>query len=143
MISDALLLFSNAQAVTASAASESVVDVAAARNIGVGTDLYVNVNVDVAMTDGGGNTYPLVVWLYADSTDTFTPDASVTLFTIPAASAIGVKRSARIPFDTANYRYLSLRYIPTGGNLTAGSFTATVSLNADAYTSYANGSDIF
>ncbi|WP_367980151.1 Bbp16 family capsid cement protein, partial [Burkholderia cepacia] len=64
--------------------------------------------------------------LEGDSTDSFTPDSTFNLFTFPAASAIGTKLFAKLPVEYANMRYLRLKYTPTGGNLTAGTFSANV-----------------
>lgn len=140
MIMDKLLLFSDAQAVTAAAASESVVDLGEVRDIGTGEDLYVVAVLDVAMTDGGGNTYPLVVALEGDSTESFTPDGTQNLFSFPAASAIGTKLIARLNPKALplQYRYIRLKFTPTGGNLTAGSVTAFITHDVDAYKAYAS-----
>ena len=55
MYVDALLLFSDAQAITAAAASTSYIDFGAVRDMGTGEDLYVVVTCDVAMTDGSSD----------------------------------------------------------------------------------------
>ena len=90
MYVDALLLFSDAQAITAAAASTDYLDQGAARDLGVGKQLYVVIVCDVAMTDGS-NDSTLTVALYGDTTSTFTPDGSQTLVTIPALTAIGTR----------------------------------------------------
>lgn len=138
MFVDNALLFSDAQAVTAAAASTNYLDLGAVRNVGVGEPLYVVVTCDVAMTDGSSDS-TLDVILYGDSTSTFTPDASVTLMTFAALSAIGTTKIARIPPGLVNYRYLELYYSPNNGNLSTGSFTAFITHDIDAYTSYAKG----
>jgi hypothetical protein len=136
MILDAQNLFSDAQAVTAAAASTNYIDFGAARNIGVGEELYVGVIVDVAMTDGSSDS-TLTVALEGDTTTTFTPDGSQTLFVIPALAAAGQKYFAKISPDFAsNYRYMQLKYTPNNGNLTTGTFTAFLVKNIDAVTSY-------
>jgi hypothetical protein len=139
MYVDKFMLFSDAQAVTASAASTDYADLLAVRNIGVGENLYVVVTVDVALTDGDSNS-TVQVSLEGDSATTFTPDGSQVLFTIPALAAAGAKYIARISPDFAsNYRYIRLYYTVAGGNLTTGTFTAFITHNVDAYTSYADG----
>ncbi len=136
-IVDALTKFSAAQAITAAAASQSYMDLGAARNIGVGMDLYIVVSVDVAFTDGGSFT-GLDVYLYGDSTTSFTPDGKQKLFTIPEDAAIGQIYKAKISPDFAsNYRYIELYYDPIGASLTAGSVTAYMAVDIPAYTSYA------
>lgn len=141
MITDALLLFSDAQAVTAAAGSTNNIDLGSVRDIGTGDDLYVVAVLDVAMTDGAGNTYPLVVALEGDSTETFTPDGTQDLFSFPAASAIGTTKFAKLSPGSAplQYRYIRLKYTPTGGNLTAGSVTAFVTKDIAKFAAYAKG----
>jgi hypothetical protein len=142
MYVDKLALFSDAQAVTATAASTDYMDMGVARNIGVGSDLYVFVTVDVALTDSGSDS-TITVSLEGDSTTTFTPDASQTLFIIPALAAAGQKYYAKVSPDMAgNYRYLQLRYTTTGGNLTTGSFTAGLTTVIDKQNNYASGFSI-
>lgn len=137
MIHDALLLFSDAQALTAAAASTSYVDLGAARNIGVGEDLYVVLVVDVALTDSGSNS-TVTVDLYGDSSTTFTPDGTQTLFTIAAVAAAGTKYVAKIsPGLAAQYRYMELYYTMNNGDLSTGSVTAFITHDPDQYTSYA------
>lgn len=139
MIADGLLLFSNTQALTAAAASTSYVDLGAVRNIGVGEELYVVLVVDVALTDAGSNS-TVTVDLQGDSTTTFTPDGTQTLFTIAATAAIGTKYIAKIsPGAAANYRYIQLYYTMNNGDLSTGSVTAFITHDPDQYTSYAKG----
>lgn len=136
MFVDAQNLFSDAQAITAAAASTNYIDLGAARNIGVGENLFVVVTVDVALTDSGSDS-TLAVALEGDSTTTFTPDGSQALFTIPALAAAGQKYIARISPDFAsNYRYIQLKYTPANGNLTTGSVTAFIAKDVDAATHY-------
>jgi len=139
MLIDKLLMFSEAQAITAAAASTNSLDMGPARDIGVGEDLYVFINVDVAMTDGGSDS-TLTVDLYGDSTTSFTPDGKQTLFTIPAVSAAGTQYFAKISPDfAAQYRYLELYYTPNTGNLTTGSFTAGIINGIQKAKMYAKG----
>ncbi len=140
MMVDALLLFSDAQAITAAAGSTSTIDLGSVRDIGTGEDLYLVVTCDVAMTDGAGNTYPLVVALEGDSTESFTPDGTVEAFTFPAASAIGTTKILKLSPGSAplQYRYIRLKYTPTGGSLTAGSFTAFLTNTVQKFTAYAD-----
>ena len=140
MLMDAQLLFSDAQAVTAAAGSTNTIDLGAVRDIGTGENLYLVVSCDVAMTDGAGNTYPLVVALEGDSTTSISPDGTQDMMTFPAASAIGTLLIARLsPGNAAlQYRYIRLKYTPTGGNLTAGSFTAFLTHDIQKVVSYAD-----
>ena len=137
MYVDALLLFSDAQAITATAASTSHVDFGSVRDVGAGEDLYVVVSCDVAMTDASSDS-TVAVSVEGDSTTTFTPDFTRTLFTFSALSAAGTIKYAKLGPGDVNLRYLQLMYTVAGGNLTTGSFTAFMTNNIDKYVSYAD-----
>lgn len=139
MYVDSQLLFSDAQAVTAAAASTNSIDLGAVRDIGTGQDLYVVCVCDVAMTDSGSDS-TLAVTLEGDSTTTFTPDGSSELFTFAAAAAAGTVKIAKLSPAMAalQYRYIQLKYTPANGNLTTGTFTAFITTNIDRYVSYAD-----
>lgn len=140
MILDAQLQFSDAQSVTAAAGSTNTIDLGINRDIGTGEDLYVVVTVDTAMTDSGSDS-TLAVALEGDSTTTFTPDATQTLFTIPATSAAGSVFYAKLDpaADPLQYQYIRLKYTPANGNLTTGDFSAYLTDNIEKYVAYANG----
>ena len=137
MYVDGLLLFSDAQAVTATAASTSSIDLSAVRDAGTGEDLYVVVSCDVAMTDGSSDS-TLAVALEGDSTTTFTPDYTRTLFTFSALSAAGTIKIAKLGPGDLNLRYAQLKYTPANGDLTTGSFTAFITTQVDKWTAYAD-----
>lgn len=141
MLVDALLLFSDAQAVTSAAGSTNTIDqgVVGGRDLGTGEDLYVVCICDVAMTDSGSDS-TLVVALEGDSTTSFTPDGTQNLFTFSALSAIGTVKYAKLDPGMApmGYRYLRLKYTPADGDLTAGSFTAFITHDIQKYVSYAD-----
>lgn len=137
MIMDAQLLFSDAQAVTAAAASDNYLNLSAVRNLGVGKQLFLVVVCDVAMTDSGTDS-TLAVALETDSTTSFTPDATRTLFTFAAGSAAGTKKVAALGPDDLNLQYAQLKYTPANGNLSTGSFTAFIAQDVDNYTAYAD-----
>lgn len=137
MYVDAKLLFSDAQAVTAAAASTDYLDLGSARDLGTGQPLYVVIICDVAMTDGSSNS-TLTVSLQGDSTTTFTPDGSQTLVTIPALTAVGTKFVIPIAPELTKYRYLQLYYTPNNGDLTTGSFTAFITTNPQLDAKYAD-----
>lgn len=138
MYVDALLLFSDAQAVTATAASTSSIDLSAVRDVGTGEDLYVVVSCDIAMTDASSDS-TLAVAIEGDSTTTFTPDYTRTLFTFSALSAAGTVKIAKLSPGDVNLRYLQLKYTPASGDLTTGSFTAFITSQVDKWTAYADG----
>lgn len=139
MYVDALTLFSDAQAITAAAASTNYMDLGAVRDIGTGQPLYLVVSCDVAMTDSGSDS-TLAVAIEGDSTTTFTPDATETVITFPATSAAGTVKFARLNPGSGplGYRYIQLKYTPANGNLTTGSFTAFLTTDIEKYVSYAD-----
>jgi hypothetical protein len=137
MILDKQLEFSNAQAVTATAASTNYIDFSAVRDMGVGQDLYVVVVCTTAMTDGSSDS-TLAVALEGDSTTTFTPDYTRTLFTFAALSPVGTVKYAKLGPGDLNLRYAQLSYTPANGNLTTGSFSAYLVQDIQQYTSYAD-----
>jgi len=134
---DALLLFSDSQVVTGSADSTSYVDFSAVRNLGVGENLYVVSVCTVAMTDSGSDS-TVAVALYGDSSTTFTPDYSRTLFTFSATSAAGTTKIARLSPGDVELRYLEIYYTVANGNLSTGKFTTFITHDVQAYTAYAD-----
>jgi hypothetical protein len=139
MLLDGQNLFSDAQAVTAAAASTNYINLSVARDIGIGEDLYVFLTVDVAMTDSGSDSV-MDVYLRYDTTTTFTPDAQQRIFTVPAVSAIGFKIFGKIsPMVSTRYQYVQLYYDPIGSNLTAGTFTSGIVMGIDKNVPYAKG----
>jgi hypothetical protein len=147
MIIDAQLTFSDAQAVTATANSTNVVDTGplfsgnTGRNLGLGERLYVVVTVDVAMTDSGSDS-TITVSLVTDDNSALSSVATVaTLGIIPALTAAGSVFAYRLPVAGAvpYERYIALAYTTTNGNLTTGSFTASITKDASVYNQYASG----
>lgn len=134
MIFDLQTLFSNAQAITATAGSTNTIDLGPiatgiTRDIGKGTKIPLLVQVvetfDTAAEDG-----TLTIALELDSTDTFTPDKSIDLGTFTEAELVA---GFQIPFDYVpngvNYRYCRLKYTVGGaGNFTAGKITAGITM---------------
>lgn len=137
MYQDALLTFSSAQAITATAASTSHIDLGQVRNIGVGENLYVVCVCTVAMTDASSDS-TVAVSLEGDSTTTFTPDSTKALFTFSAVSAAGTTKIARLGPDDINLRYAQLKYTVAGGDLSTGSFTAFITHDIEKWTAYAD-----
>ena len=139
MFLDAQLRFSDAQAITADAESTNTIDMSAVRDIGTGRPLHIVTVVDVAMTDGSSDS-TLAVILHADSTTTITPDATLTLYTIPAVTGTGNMYISTLSPGHAvmQYRYFALRYTPANGNLTTGSFTSFIALDIQQATLYAD-----
>lgn len=138
MYVDAQNLFSDAQAVTAAAASTNIVDLGVARDLGTGQDVYLVVSCDVAMTDSGSDS-TLAVILESDNDVAFgSVDTSQSIGTFAAVSAAGTRLIAKLAPGTINSRYIRVYYTPGNGNLSAGSFTAFLTTDIDKYVAYAN-----
>lgn len=138
MIMDKELLFSDAQAVTAAAASTNLVDLGGANDVGTGENLYVVAVVDVAFTDAGSDS-TLAVKVQTDDDVAFgsATDAQ-ELFTFPALAAAGSVKIARLQPGAIDERYMRLFFTPAGGNLTTGSITAFIAHDIDKWKAYAD-----
>lgn len=134
MIFDLQTLLSNQQAITATAASTNVIDLGATgtiyggsgamtRDIGKGTPISLLVQV----TETFNTLTTLKIDIELDSTETFTPDKTISLGTIALASLVA---GYQIPFqfipDGVNLRYMRLKYTVAGTDPTTGKITAGV-----------------
>jgi len=141
MIHDKENLYSDAQAVTAAAASTNLIDHQAARELGVGEDLYLVVQCDVAMTDAGSDS-TLAVILQTDALAAMgSPLTVMAVGVFPALSAIGTRFVVRLPAvgDNPWEQFTRVYYTPANGNLTTGSFTAFLTKNPQLDKSYPIG----
>lgn len=130
---DGQLLFSDAQAITAAAASSNSKNLGAALQLGVGTELYVVSVVDVAFTDAGSNS-TLTVAMCGDTSATLASTPVMqTLFSIPALAAVGDTFVARISRATTAYQYVWFYYTPVTGDLSTGSVTTFITTNASQW----------
>ena len=111
MIIDAQLMFSDAQALVATAASTNVYDSGSDRNLGLGEPLAVQVTVDVAAVAG-----TLTISLQTDDNVAFASPTTVATTAAIAAAALvaGAKVILPVPADTAIERYLRLMYTFAG-----------------------------
>lgn len=133
MIFDKQNLFSDAQAITATAGSTNTIDLgpinaAVTRDIGKGTPIPILIQV-VDVFDSVADDETLTVSLEQDSTDTFTPDRTDILATISNADlkTLGYKVPVQAMIDGVRYRYIRLKYTVAGtGNFTAGKITAGI-----------------
>lgn len=143
MIMDAQNLFSDAQAVTAAAASTNLLDLGAVRDIGVGKTIYLVASVDVAFTDAGSDS-ALVVTVETDDNEAFSSPALAvqTVGTFAALSAAGTRLIVQLAPGAIVQRYMRVFYTPTNGNLTTGSVTTFLALGIDAYRPYADNIQI-
>jgi hypothetical protein len=115
--------YSDAQALTATAASTDYVDHGADRNLGIGEPLAVVVHVDVAL-DGttGDETYSAV--LQTDDNTSFSSATTVVaLPTMTRGDAAGTRYVAVLPPNTTVERYTRVSYT-LGGTTPTGTVTA-------------------
>jgi hypothetical protein len=123
MYMDAQQIYSDAQALTATANSTNVIDHGSDRNIGLGEPLAVVVVVDVAL-DGttGDETY--TVKLVTDDNAALSSATDVTpAYSLPRGSAIGTKFIIPVPPNTTMERYSGLTFT-LGGTTPTGTVTA-------------------
>ncbi|EPV3678259.1 TPA: hypothetical protein QIC06_004536 [Enterobacter kobei] len=135
--------FSDNQAVTATAISTNVMDLNTAFNynpgvdIGTGEDVYLVVQVDAAATAAGAATVQVTLESSAaagltSSTVHFT-SANYALTDMTAGKTLF---AVKLPSGTY-LRYLGVRYTVGTGPLTAGSFSAFLVKDVEAWRAYA------
>lgn len=137
MYLDSQHLFSDAQALTATAVSTNLIDLGADRNVGIGEPLVVVITCDVAM---GGTSPTLIATLQADDNSGFSSAASVIATPSQSSLAAGAQLVLPVPPDALTERYVRLNY-------TLGGTSPTVTLTAflqpasmvQNYSSYADG----
>ena len=139
MIIDKLLQVSDAQAVTASAASTDVIDFGQTNpNSGLNDNVTLAITVDEAATASGSAT---VVFSIQDSADnsTFT-DVYATAAIGKAALVAGYQVLMPIPYKLR--RYFRVYYTVATGPLTAGKFSAHIVTGVQQNTAYPDGANI-
>ncbi|HIC7644626.1 TPA: Bbp16 family capsid cement protein [Serratia liquefaciens] len=146
MILDYLNMFSQAQAVTATAPSTDVIDLGPlyagndVRDIGPGYP--VEFFAQVATNGAAGGSATVTISLQTSKTSDF---ASATTLLQTGAIAVadlqvGYRYVGTVPHGVQ--RYLRVNYTVATGPLTAGAFTAGLLLDADAQRSYASAFQI-
>ena len=135
MITDKQAQFSDAQAITVTAASTNSIDLGA-------TGTVINAaGPIVRRISAGGNPIPLLVQVVEDfnnltslkidieldSTSTFTPDKTITIGTFLLAE---LKKGFQVPWhylpDGISLQYMQLKYTVTGTAPTTGKITAGI-----------------
>jgi hypothetical protein len=142
MITDKLNTFSNAQLVTATAASTDVIDLGplthgnTRRDIGAGEPIYLVVAMLAAATAAGAATTNIQLQTSDDNA------TWVTLFdsgALALADLAAGKRPVQIAVPRGVRRYLRLNFVIGTGPLTAGSFWAGLVKDVQDNTKYASG----
>lgn len=124
MIIDAQLLFSDSQALTATAVSTNVIDLSSDRNVGIGKPLAIVIVVDVALDrTTGDETY--AVTLQTDDNAAFSSAATVTGPVSLLQYTVGSRFVIAIPPNIDTERYLRLNYT-LGGTTPTGTLTAFI-----------------
>lgn len=133
MYIDKFLQVSDAQAVTASAASTDVIDFGQANpNSGLTDQLTMAVTVDEAVTAAGAATVTFSVQDSADNSSF--ADVAATAAIGKAALPLGAQ--VLIPMPLQHRRYVRVNYTVATGPLTAGRFSAQVVTGVQANRAY-------
>lgn len=137
MINDKLLMFSEAQAVTASAASTDTIDLGpidgTRRDIGVGEPLEYWVTTNTTATAAGAATVNIQLQTSPDNSTWTTLTSSGDL---ALASLVAGRRIVSQKVPQGVQRYLRVNYVVGTGPLTAGAFTAGINLDVDGNSHY-------
>ena len=122
MYLDSQLLFSDAQALTATAASTNLIDLGVDGNLGIGEPMAVVIVLDVLADDTTGDeTY--VVDVEFDSTAAFSSAVTAVTKTITRGEVAGTKFVVLVPADLTGEQFMRL-------NFTLGGTTPTVTVTA-------------
>lgn len=137
MILDKLLMFSEKQAVTTTAASTDVIELGpidgTRRDIGVGEPLEFWVTVDTTATASGAATLNVQLQTSTDNS-TWTTIYDSGALALAALTAGKRLFSAKVPAGVQ--KYLRVNYTVGTGPLTAGAFTSGINLDVDNNTPY-------
>lgn len=140
MILDKDNLFSDAQAVTATAASTNVIDLGTARDIGNGEPLEILVVANETF-DSAADGASLTISVETDSDEGFGTAVTVQeSVSIPEADLAAGEQVFKVKLASADFsRYVRLNYTVAGENFTAGTLTAGLILDRQNYKTYPSG----
>lgn len=125
MILDTQALFSDAQAITASAASTNVVDLGAAKDLGAGCAIPILIQV----VEDFNTLTSLAIALQVDDNAAFSSATTVQTTSVVLADLVAGKRIPPmwVP-EGVDEQYVRLNYTVTGTNPTTGKITAGFSM---------------
>ncbi len=142
MLIDRQNMFSDSQAITATAASTDTIDLdKAGLRIGVGIPLYIVFVVTETFADSGSDS-TVTPALQADDNEAFSSATTIRTYdTFAALSAVNTTRVYALdPQPLNNFeRYLRVNYTVANGNLTAGKITAFLAMQAQLNALYPAG----
>jgi hypothetical protein len=140
MLIDRQNQFSDAQSVTATAASTDSIDLGSVRNIGVGEPLFIVFLVTTTFVGAGATVTPS---LQTDDNSAFSSAATVRTYdTFAALTPAGTFRYYEIEPISAlgTYeRHIRVLYTVAGGTLTASGFTSFLAKDLAAFRAYTSG----
>jgi hypothetical protein len=129
MIMDDKLVFSEEQAITATAVGANVIDTGVADSmIGDGAPVYLNCVVDTAFTGQGTTTLQVAV---QDSADDSAYDDVVISNAVDEADLVAGKCVLKVALPNGLRRYIRLNYTVGSGPFTAGKVNAFLSMAAE------------
>lgn len=140
MITDSYLKVSNAQAVTTTAVSTNKIDLGVGRDLGEGTLLSVNFNINTAFAGGTSTAFEVITADDAALTSNVVVIGSTGAIATAGLTA-GQNKVVNInpQIGSNGKRYVGTRYTVVGTN-TAGAVTAEFIVNAqDGKKAYASG----
>lgn len=140
MILDKDNLFSDEQALTATAASENVIDLGDARDMGNGEPIELLVVVNETF-DSAADGATLTIAVQTDDVEGFgSPTTVQESVTIAEADLAAGEQVFKVKLASADYqRYLRLNYTVGTEDFTAGSLTAGLILDRQNYKTYPSG----
>lgn len=140
-IIDKFLQFCRSQVVTATAPSTDVLDLGLAYGgqllqLGNGEPLYLQVGLEVAMSDAGSDS-TVTASLQTDDNSSFSsPTTLMTLPVFAAGSVAGTKKGQSLPAFADFERYVRVVFTVANGDLTTGTFNAQIVKDLDSYKAY-------
>lgn len=139
MLLDQQNVFSDKQAITATAVSTNVIDLGVARNIGNATNLYLVFVVTTAFTDSGSDSTVTPVLQTDDNVGFASPATIRTFDTLAALTPLGTERIYKLEPKTQKgefERFIRISYTVAGGDLTTGAISAFLVESAQVWTAY-------
>ncbi len=139
MITDKLLRVSTDQALTTTAVSTDTIDLSIARDIGEGTELYMNFAVTAALTGGTSVKFEVISSAAANLGSPTVIGSSDAIVTADLVAGKNVAVRINPAIASTGQRYLGARYT-ISGTYSAGTVTADVVTNIqDGKKFYASG----